>query len=155
MNLGDAYERILRLPRRRPAKPVRRMDVTPLRRKVNAAIVPIATVLAGRGLITQALTGGGALAITGIVAAGLTAWLVALWHLRSAGRRRGAATVLGIALVIGLGCTVGMHWEASTINPVMQAGLRRGTLGALVIAAMAAVAVSMLGMRPLPIAGDK
>jgi lysylphosphatidylglycerol synthetase-like protein (DUF2156 family) len=148
MGLGEIYENVMRPPgRRRRSRPMA-SDLTPRRRMVNAVIVPVATLIAGRGVIDMVLNDAGTTVRYGIVAVALTAWLTARWHLSLAGRARMPATVLGVALLVSIGSAFALHHEGIVLEPVQVIGLHRGAFAGMAVAAMAAVAVSMLGMRP-------
>ena len=153
MNLGDIYERTMRLPGRRERRSAPVPHVSPGRRWANAAVVPLATALAGRGALEVASGGSGPLAAAGAVAAALTAWLVARWHLASAARTGLAAGVLAVALLVSVGSAIALRWTGVAGDAVARNGLTRGVLAGMALAAVAPVAVSMLGMRR-PATGD-
>jgi hypothetical protein len=147
MKPGDIYERMTRLPARGKTRPAKPRQISIRRRRINAFVVPLAAVLAGRGAIEILNSGGSTLVATGAVAAALTAWLVARWHLSSAGRGRTAATVLGVALIVCIGSAMAIRWTGIASDPISRLGLLRGLTASLIITALVSVAVAMMGMK--------
>lgn len=148
MGIGEIYERALRLPVRRRRRSPRVSDIAQGRRMANAIIIPVTTLLAGRGIVELALYDAGTLIKAGIAAAALVAWITARWHLSWSGRSRTLATMLGVMLMLAFASAWGMHYRDAYVAGVQMIGLRRITFIALTIAAMTAVGISMRGMHP-------
>lgn len=125
----------------------RDVEVTKTRRYINAAVIPLTTVLAARTILVGDAQTNGLLEVLGVAAAVLTTTVVALWHLASAKRRATLAFVLlGCHLVAGAGALTAAHLRDDLGAKILW--ISYPTMACVIGALLLATLISVQGLRP-------
>lgn len=145
----------------RPAsrKPLRTVSVSPSRRRVNAVMITVSTLLAVLAMMTSSSATSGFLQTVGMSAAITTATLVSIWHLAAAGRRARLAYGLCLVLILATMGTAISTYMLSQLPTGIKAwghvpspGMNAVLIGTFLLALGAlplAMAISVLGLRPM------